>query len=122
MLTLVPCQALTQLQAEIDNATQLVKSNSEQTAIDLETSTAAKKRLETAFEVDREKLSSYLDEQGHDCNHVQLSLSNRASYTMGDGRWGSVALAAHTKLPLVVTRIPLSRTGSYLTRAPPIPS
>ena len=49
MLTLVPCQALTQLQAEIDNATQLVKSSSEQTAIDLETSTAAKKRLETAL-------------------------------------------------------------------------
>ena len=48
-LALVPCQALTQLQAEIDNAMQLVKSSSEHNAIDLETSTAAKKRLETAL-------------------------------------------------------------------------
>ena len=48
-LTLVPCQALTQLQAEIDNAMQLVKSSSEHNAIDLGKSTAARKRLETAL-------------------------------------------------------------------------
>ena len=49
MLTLVPCQALTQLQAEIDNAKQLVKSSSEHNAIDLETSRNGSQRLETAL-------------------------------------------------------------------------
>ena len=45
----MPCQALTQLQAEIDNATQLVKSSSEHNAIDLETSRNGSQRLETAL-------------------------------------------------------------------------
>ena len=49
MLTLVPCQALTQLQAEIDNAKQLVKSSREHNAIDLETSRNGSQRLETAL-------------------------------------------------------------------------
>ena len=48
-LTLLPYQALTQLQAEIDNAKQLVKSSSEHNAIDLETSRNGSQRLETAL-------------------------------------------------------------------------